>query len=83
MLAGRIEPGEKLPSVRDFALKFKINPNTAQKALNELEEVGLIITERTNGKYATKNTELIEDIRNEYAKNLTREYKNKMEEIGF
>ena len=83
MLAGRIEPGEKLPSVRDFALKFKINPNTAQKALNELEEVGLIITERTNGKYATENTELIEDIRNEYAENLTREYKNKMKEIGF
>ena len=72
-----------MPSVRDFALKFKINPNTAQKALNELEEVGLIITERTNGKYATENTELIEDIRNEYAKNLTREYKNKMKEIGF
>jgi len=58
-------PNDKLPSVREFSLMFEVNPNTVQKALNELEEMGLIFTERTNGKYVTDNQELINNIKNE------------------
>lgn len=53
IISGRIKSGEKLPSVRDFAMKAKVNPNTMQKALSELERENLIYTERTNGKYVT------------------------------
>ena len=35
-------PNDKLPSVREFSLMFEVNPNTIQKALSELEELGLI-----------------------------------------
>jgi len=56
-------PNEKLPSVRELSLMFEVNPNTIQKALNELEELGLIYTERTNGKFVTNNQELIDNIR--------------------
>ena len=49
--------GSKLPSVRDLANMFKVNPNTMQKALTELEDLKLIYTERTNGKYVTKNND--------------------------
>ena len=82
IFAGRLKPGDKLSSVRDFALQFKVNPNTVQKALSELEATGMIFTERTNGKYVTSNQELISRYRDEYAKTLTREYKFKMKEIG-
>jgi DNA-binding transcriptional regulator YhcF (GntR family) len=51
--------GEKIPSVRDLALLSKVNPNTMQKALGELEEINLIYTERTNGKYVTSDSNLI------------------------
>ena len=33
-----------------------------QRALTELEELGLVYTERTNGKFVTENVELIEKI---------------------
>ena len=46
-------PGQKLPSVRDLSLQYSVNPNTVQKALAELESLGLIFTERTNGKFVT------------------------------
>ena len=62
LISGVFKSGEKLPSVRDFANIFKVNPNTMQKALSELEEMKLIYTERTNGKYVTKNTKLIEKL---------------------
>ena len=42
----------------DTLEEFKVNPNTMQKALVELEE-GLIYTERTNGKFVTNDVNLL------------------------
>ncbi|MBR4960828.1 MAG: GntR family transcriptional regulator [Clostridia bacterium] len=44
ILSGEIKPGEKLPSVRALAKELSINPNTIQKAYNELERQGVILT---------------------------------------
>ena len=55
ILSGYLKVGEKLPSVRELALISKVNPNTIQKALGELELEKLIYTERTNGKFVTTN----------------------------
>ena len=74
--------GEKLPSVREFATTFKVNPNTMQKALAELESMNLIYTERTNGKYVTKDKELLEKLKDEYAMTLARSYFKGMKKIG-
>ena len=82
LISGVFKSGEKLPSVRDFANTFKVNPNTMQKALSELEEMHLIYTERTNGKYVTKDTKLIEELKDEYAITLARSYFNGMKKIG-
>ena len=46
--------------VRDFALMMKVNPNTMQRALAELENLGLVYTERTNGRFVTKDENIIE-----------------------
>lgn len=51
IVSGKIEVGQKLKSVREFAAEFNANPNTVQKALAELEDMGLIYTDRTNGKF--------------------------------
>ena len=82
VFARRLKPGDKLPAVRDFALTYRVNPNTIQKSLNLLESEQLIYTERTNGKFVTTNKELIDFCRNRYAKELTKEYEAKMKEIG-
>lgn len=83
IISGYFKLGERLPSVRDLALKTKVNPNTMQKALGELEELKLIYTERTNGKFVTENKNLIDKYRNEYAKELSKKYILSMKNIGF
>lgn len=83
IISGAFRCGEKLPSVRDFALTFKVNPNTMQKALTELEDEGLIYTERTNGKFVTKDEKVIEKLKNEYALTLAKSYFEGMKRIGF
>ena len=82
LISGVFKCGEKLPSVREFSTTFKVNPNTMQKALAELENMNLIYTERTNGKYVTKNKELIEKLKNEYAITLAKSYFQGMKRIG-
>ena len=42
--AGVLEPGDKLPSVRELASQLAINPNTIQRAYRELELAGWIAT---------------------------------------
>ena len=42
--AGILQPGDKLPSVRELAAKMSINPNTIQRAYRELEAAGWIAT---------------------------------------
>ncbi len=82
IISGKLKVGERLPSVRELALTTRVNPNTMQKALVELENEGLIYTERTNGKFVTKNEELIEKIKKELAKEKVNNYLNDMNNIG-
>ena len=82
LISGVFKCGERLPSVREFSTTFKVNPNTMQKALSELESMELIYTERTNGKYVTQNTELIEKLKDEYAITLAKSYFQGMKKIG-
>lgn len=83
IVSGALTAGERLPSVRELAAKSRTNPNTVQKALSELEEMGLIYTERTNGKFVTDKKDKIESFREEYAASMVKRYFSDMQSIGF
>ena len=82
IVSGELKRGERLPSVRDLALMAKVNPNTMQKALAELEIEKLVYTERTNGKFVTQDTKLIEKLRKEIANQKVNKYLSDMSNIG-
>lgn len=56
---GQWKAGDKIDSVRNLASLYKVNPNTVQKALVELEREGLTETRRTAGRFVTDNQNLI------------------------
>lgn len=82
IVSGKYPKGQKLPSVRELAIIMKVNPNTMQKALAELENEKLIYTERTNGKYVTEDEKLIEKTKKELAQEKVNNYLKSMENIG-
>jgi len=82
IISGKLKQGEKLPSVRDYALKTRVNPNTMQKALSELETEKLIYTERTNGKYVTNDQKIIDKVKERYVKEKLKTFLSDMNEIG-
>ena len=54
--AGVLQPGDKMPSVRELAYQLAINPNTIQRAYRELEHEGWIYSEPCRGMFvATKS----------------------------
>ena len=63
VVSGKYGAGDKLPSVREYAVEAGVNPNTMQKALSALEESGLIVTQRNSGRYVTEDSALIADYR--------------------
>lgn len=82
IITGHYKPGEKLPSVRDLASEAAVNPNTMQKALSELEQSGLLYTQRTSGRFITEDMELIQRMKTTLATMQVREFIHKMRQIG-
>ncbi|HYV31277.1 MAG TPA: GntR family transcriptional regulator [Candidatus Binatia bacterium] len=52
--AGRLAPGEELPSVRTLAEQLVINPNTVARAYLELERAGVVVKRHGAGTYVSE-----------------------------
>ena len=56
--SGVLGPDEKLPSVRELAMKLAINPNTISRAYKELEQEGFIYTVTGRGTFINQEFDL-------------------------
>lgn len=83
IVAGKLAPGEKIPAVRELATDAGVNPNTMQRALAYLEQIGFLYSERTSGRYVTKNTELIQAEKMSIANNELQLFFEKMKNLGY
>lgn len=83
IISGYFNLGDKLPSVRDLAAEAGVNPNTMQRALAELEQTGLVYTNRTSGRYITSDIEIIKKLKEQSAKNIVLDFIEKMKQIGY
>jgi GntR family transcriptional regulator len=62
---GELEPGVEIPSRRELANRMKVNPNTAQRAYKEMEEQGLIYTEKNHPSKITTDKKILGKVREE------------------
>ena len=81
--AGELKPGDKIASVRDLAADFEVNPNTMQRALTELEREGLLLSERTQGRYVTSDAKAIGELRKDIARQAADSFRREMAALGF
>ena len=80
---GQFEAGQRLPSVREFAADAGVNPNTMQRAMAELESLGLVVTNRTAGRAVTEDRDRIDQIRRTQVKKEVDIFLERMEALGF
>ncbi len=50
--SGAIEPGERLPTIRDLAVKLEVNPNTVVKSYSQLQMMGVLDMQQGTGAFA-------------------------------
>lgn len=79
---GRLAPGEKIASVRDLAVQAGVNPNTMQRALAQLEQEGILRTERTSGRYVTEDAAVLDVLRGQLASGIIADLYRKLRAIG-
>lgn len=83
IISGKYKPGDKLPSVREFASEAAVNPNTMQKAFTDLERTGLVYSQRTSGRFITEDVTLINELKASLAKEKITEFLELMQRLGF
>ena len=82
ILKGELPPGGKVPSVRDLAAQAQVNPNTMQRALQELESRGLLQAQRTAGRTVTADDTALQALRRRRAGMLAAEFLHQMQALG-
>lgn len=83
IIAGKYEPGGKLPSVRELAQEASVNPNTMQKAFAELERIGLVYSRRTSGRFITEDIKMIESAKTTLAQQEMNRFLEIMQKLGY
>ena len=48
---GHINPGDRLPTIRDLAVQLEVNPNTVVKAYAQLQSLGVLDTQQGSGVF--------------------------------
>jgi len=83
LVLGEIKEGDKLSSVRELSTEFKVNPNTIQRAYQELEREGLVYTQRGMGTFVTEEEKIINKLKNDMASNMVKTFIQEMKSIGY
>lgn len=71
ILCGVLQAGEPMPSVRSLAMELSLNPNTIQRAYQELERSGYIYTVRGKGSFVGDSPDAAKSKRKELQEELT------------
>ncbi|GFN36533.1 GntR family transcriptional regulator [Tepidimicrobium xylanilyticum] len=83
MISGELSGGDKLPSVREFSKELRVNPNTIQRAYQELEREELVFTQRGMGTFVTEDIQTINKLKRDMATNIVQDFLITMKELGF
>lgn len=83
IVSGELPPGERLSTVRDLAAEAGVNPNTMQRAFQELEREGLVYSQRSNGRFVTEDVSIIENAKMALAKQYIDVFMAAMKQLGY
>ena len=83
IVSGTLKQGDRLTSVRERAETLTVNPNTVQRAYQELEREGICETRRGTGTFIVERENLIEGLKNEMSRTVLRNCIDGMGALGF
>ena len=83
IVSGELPPGERLSTVRDLAAEAGVNPNTMQRALQQLEREGLVFSQRSSGRFITEDIGMIAKAKENLAMSHIKQFVESMKSLGY
>lgn len=83
IVSGELKPGERIAAVRDMAAEAGVNPNTMQRALQELERMGFVYSQRGSGRFVTDDIAIIDGAKAALAQAYVNTFIGSMELLGY
>lgn len=83
VISGQLALGAKLPSSRELALEYQINPNTAARVYSEMEAEGLSFTRRGIGTFVTEDSSVMQRMKEELIREIIEEFDERISGLGF
>ncbi|WAH38447.1 GntR family transcriptional regulator [Alicyclobacillus dauci] len=80
--SGRLRPGVRMPSVRDLAGTWRVNPNTVMRTYRDLEQIGFLMTQRGQGTFVVRDERVIEDSKLAIAKRAWQQFQEVAQSLG-
>ncbi len=83
IVSGKLKPGEKMQSSREYSNELGINFNTVARVYKELENEKIVFTKRGLGTFITESAEQIDSLRYDMAKKQIVTFIEGMKQIGY
>jgi len=79
---GDIQPGDRIPSIRELSALLRVNTNTIQRVYQEMERDGIISSKRGTGYYFTEDTKMTEKMRKDLTSESVQRFVEEMLALG-
>ncbi len=83
IVRGEVKPGDKLPSVRELAVLYGVNPNTVKRVYTELDQMGVSEVRRGQGTFVTEDKKRLEELREQLKNDKIQTFVLDMRAMGF
>jgi len=83
IVSKELKKGDKLKSVREYAIELNVNVNTVRNAYGGLEGKGIIFKKRGIGTFVTEDINIIEKLKSDLSLSVVNEFIMKMEALGY
>jgi len=79
---GDIQPGDRIPSIRELSASLRVNTNTIQRVYQEMERDGIISSKRGTGYYFTEDSKMTDKIRKDLTLESVQRFVLEMRALG-
>lgn len=83
IVSGKLQPGDKVKAVREMAVELATNPNTVQRALQELEREDILFSRRGLGRFVTEDIGKIDALQNQEVEQVIENFLAEMKKFGW
>ncbi|WP_079478569.1 GntR family transcriptional regulator [Halobacillus salinus] len=83
IIRGLRKPGDKLPSVREYAVETGVNANTIQRVYREMEQMNIAESRRGQGTFVTEDTGKLHELREKMKETYIHSFVQDMSDLGF